>query len=183
MNAFDIWLFGHINANASTSAELLQVAEIITKYLPTIALASLIPMIFMGPRYRRILFSVIMSMALGWMAARGIRELVPSSRPFAIGLGFQGMEHARTASFPSMHATVAGAWAASLCIFSPIDRRVRWAVAVIPVALLIAWSRVFLGLHFPLDIIAGLLLGHASALMTLKIKMPAKLLNKNKNHP
>ncbi len=59
MNAFDIWLFSHINANTTTSIWLLEAARSITVHLPTLALVGLTPMIFMESRYRRILFGVI----------------------------------------------------------------------------------------------------------------------------
>lgn len=183
MNALDIWLFSHINANTTTSIWLLEAARSITAHLPTLALVGLTPMLFMESRYRRILFGVIMSMALAWMAARGIREFIPSSRPFALGFGIQGIGHAETASFPSMHATIAGAWATSLCTFSPVERRIWWAAVAIPIALLIAWSRVFLGLHFPSDIIAGLILGLASTLIAFKIISSERKPNKNRKPP
>ncbi len=38
----------------------------------------------------------------------------------------------------------------------------RWAVPALGVALLVSWSRVYLGLHFPFDIVAGALVGVAS---------------------
>lgn len=165
MNPFDLWLFGFINASSDSPTWLIHGAKAISTYLPSIALLMLAPMILMGPQYRRALIGVIIGMAVAWMAARGIREYVPSSRPFALGIGFQGLEHDVTASFPSMHATVSGAWATSLLLFSPITQRKILAIPVIPIALLTAWSRVFLGLHFPLDIISGLLLGVTSAVL------------------
>ncbi|MFJ7768156.1 phosphatase PAP2 family protein [Streptomyces sp. NPDC097107] len=57
-------------------------------------------------------------------------------------------------SFPSNHATIAGASAVALAL---VRRVVIWITA--PLALLMALSRVFVGVHYPHDVAAGLLLG------------------------
>ncbi|MEU0618313.1 phosphatase PAP2 family protein [Streptomyces albogriseolus] len=61
-------------------------------------------------------------------------------------------------SFPSNHATIAGASAAALVLV----RRALILLAA-PLALLAAFSRVFVGVHYPHDVVAGLLLGAAVA--------------------
>ena len=59
-----------------------------------------------------------------------------------------------TYSFPSGHATVAFACAATLALAVP---RLRWPLYGL--AALIAFSRVYVGVHFPLDVVAGAVLG------------------------
>jgi membrane-associated phospholipid phosphatase len=61
-------------------------------------------------------------------------------------------------SFPSNHATIAGAAAVAVLWSS----RALGALAVV-VALMEAASRVFVGVHYPHDVLAGLLLGAAVA--------------------
>jgi undecaprenyl-diphosphatase len=61
-----------------------------------------------------------------------------------------------TDSFPSGHAATSFAAAATLARFVPR----RWiAVALYVLAALIAWSRVYVGAHYPLDILGGAVLG------------------------
>ncbi len=60
-----------------------------------------------------------------------------------------------SASFPSGHAATSFACAATLARFVP--RRV--AVLLYALAALIAFSRVYVGVHYPLDVLAGALLG------------------------
>ncbi|MFJ8230425.1 phosphatase PAP2 family protein [Streptomyces sp. NPDC094448] len=57
-------------------------------------------------------------------------------------------------SFPSNHASIAGAAAVALVLAWP-----RIAALVVPMALLMAFSRVFVGVHYPHDVAVGLVLG------------------------
>ncbi|MEV6165241.1 phosphatase PAP2 family protein [Streptomyces sp. NPDC052052] len=61
-------------------------------------------------------------------------------------------------SFPSNHSAIAGAAAVALAIARP---RLAWLT--VPMALLMAFSRVFVGVHYPHDVAAGLLLGATAA--------------------
>ena len=58
--------------------------------------------------------------------------------------------------FPSDHAVMAGAVVAGLFL---VDRRLGWVAAA--AAALMAFSRVYIAAHYPLDVAAGLLLGAA----------------------
>lgn len=163
MNAFDIQLFLWLNATAESAPWLLASARWITEYLSAAALIALLPLAVVHRRTRWQVLGVLLTMLLAWLAARGMREWIPSTRPFVMGLGYQGLAHGGSAGFPSMHATMAGAWAAGLCVFAPPSQRWTWGAVVVPIALAIAWSRVYLGLHFPSDITVGLMVSAVCA--------------------
>jgi undecaprenyl-diphosphatase len=65
----------------------------------------------------------------------------------------------RDGSFPSGHATASFACAATLAFCAP-----RAAPAFFVLAAAIAWSRVYVGVHYPLDVLGGAVLGVAIAL-------------------
>jgi undecaprenyl-diphosphatase len=64
-----------------------------------------------------------------------------------------------TPSFPSGHAATSFACAVVLAGAAP---RLRWPLFVL--AALVAWSRVYVGVHYPLDVVAGAALGLAVGL-------------------
>ncbi|CAL9534668.1 phosphatase PAP2 family protein [Streptomyces griseomycini] len=67
-------------------------------------------------------------------------------------------------SFPSNHATIAGASALALVL---VRRALVWLTA--PLALLMAFSRVFVGVHYPHDVVVGLLLGAVVAFAAVRL--------------
>ena len=75
--------------------------------------------------------------------------------------------HAADFGFPSDHATAAGAIAAGLLFLS-------WQLGLVTalLALLIAFSRVYVGVHFPQDVLAGLALGAVVAAIGVFVVVP-----------
>jgi undecaprenyl-diphosphatase len=67
-------------------------------------------------------------------------------------------------SFPSGHTLHAVSFSLIAISAFPV-----LAVVLVPAALLIALSRVVLGLHYPSDVLAGALLGAALAMLTMRL--------------
>ena len=96
-----------------------------------------------------------------------IASAADEARPF-VALHFKPLiSHAADAGFPSDHATAAGAVAAGLLFLS-------WRLGLIAVllALLIAFSRVYVGVHFPQDVAAGSALGAVTAVIGVFLVVP-----------
>lgn len=70
------------------------------------------------------------------------------------------VHHAADPGFPSDHATACGALAVGILLAS---RRLGAVAALI--GLLVAFARVYVGVHYPGDVLAGLLLGAVVALL------------------
>lgn len=89
-----------------------------------------------------------------------IVAVVGEARPYTTHPGILVLAH-RSAdlSFPSDHAVMAGAAAAGLWL---VSRRLGAAATI--AALLMAFARVYVGAHYPRDVIVGLALGAAVAL-------------------
>ena len=84
-----------------------------------------------------------------------IVALVAEPRPYTAIPGILVLAHHSTdPSFPSDHAVMAGAVAASLFTFDLLLGEIAGVAAV-----LMAFARVYIGAHFPTDVVVGLGLG------------------------
>lgn len=86
-------------------------------------------------------------------------------RPFAVPIGRTLVDHVADSSFPSDHATFLVAVGLGLLAWS----HHRWAgFLTLALAVAVAWSRLFLGVHFPLDMIGAI----PVAIVGLLVVMP-----------
>ena len=103
---------------------------------------------------------IILAMVLAVGAAdlisyRGIKKNFPRDRPEAAGLAPQlRVSSASGPSFPSNHS--ANVAAAAMVIGLAFG---RWSWLALVYALAVAYSRVYVGVHFPIDVTAGAALG------------------------
>jgi undecaprenyl-diphosphatase len=108
----------------------------------------------------------------GMLLNVGLKHLVQRARPTWADPAMQ----LATYSFPSGHAVAATLFYGTVCVLalehirSPVGRGLA-AAAAAGMVLLVAFSRVYLGVHYPGDVIAGMALGGACLLVLLP---PAK---------
>jgi undecaprenyl-diphosphatase len=122
-----------------------------------------------GPRSddrRELVVVAIVAGTTAALASRLLGWLVPlRPRPISAGLGlafpYQGPGWTGVSSFPSDHASLAGAIASAIFLISPPLGLLSFAVAV----LLICLPRAYLGIHWATDLLAGLALGTAVTLL------------------
>ncbi len=100
-----------------------------------------------------------------WLVVEGVKALVERSRPFTLlaGARLVGWRE-RGRSFPSGHTSQAFYLAAVLAFHfegGPLQTAVIYSLAV-----LVAYSRVYLGVHYPRDVLAGAVLGSVWGILT-----------------
>src|SRR3954447_26472973 len=130
-------------------------------------IVALVALTFLVPwRQRRLerRIGAVMATAAGGVAlllVQPISNAVERARPFVDHPHAKLLiSHARDPGFPSDHATGAFAMAMALWFY---DRTIG-AVALV-LAAIIAFARVYVGVHYPADVVAGALIGIAVALI------------------
>lgn len=100
-----------------------------------------------------------------------IKEIVARPRP-----AIEHLSNLSSLSFPSEHTTQAAAiyLTVGIMLSQGLQRGARELALVLSVliALAVAWSRVYLGVHYPTDVAAGLLLGWSWALLVFHWARP-----------
>lgn len=122
------------------------------------ALMAAVALVFLGLRRQAVL--LVLTVSLAWIVNSGLKELVGRERPQIV----PHLMEAGGNSFPSGHSFNAAVVYISIALaFAAISPRRSVRATVIATAivasLLIAWSRVWLGVHWPSDVIAGWLGG------------------------
>lgn len=153
-------LFALINATPASSWWAIEVATFIAKDLIIIVPLLVVALWLWGPNQRQLVFKVMLSLALSLSISWVIGHLFPHDRPFVDGVGYNFLHHAADDSFPSDHGTVIFTFALAFLFW----HRVWSGVLLLVIASAIAWSRVYLGVHWPLDMLGGLLAGMCGCL-------------------
>jgi undecaprenyl-diphosphatase len=88
------------------------------------------------------------------------------------------LEHVTGTSFPSGHATNASAFFVLVAlgiVLASRSRPVKLLAAFTAIVVIggVAWSRVYLGVHYPTDVVAGILLGGSWSLVTATVLLRA----------
>lgn len=86
-----------------------------------------------------------------------IKPLVSRARPWIVMEGFETLTRSSDPnSFPSGHTCCAFAFAAAIWVATP-NKKIR--AAAVLVAALMGLSRLYVGVHFPTDVLAGAVIG------------------------
>lgn len=165
MEEFNVAVFLLINKYAGSHAWMDLLCVILAEGSPYLFILLSVYLWFRGDSAGRragylAAISTLFSMCLSYI----ISLFYTHHRPFVEGLGTQLVNHAPDTSFPSDHTTFIFAVFTAI-LFTVPGKFLKGAL--FSLALLGGVSRVFTGVHFPFDIVSGMLVGGLSSLILI----------------
>ncbi|HSH00632.1 MAG TPA: phosphatase PAP2 family protein [candidate division Zixibacteria bacterium] len=162
LHAIDVWLFLKLNAGAANGVfDWFMPIATEVKYLLYIVAPSLAALVVFGGGKGRsmVLTALILVTITDQLSSHLLKPLVARERPcHTVELARVLYRCGKTWSFPSSHAV--NAMGAAI-FFGLIYRRYLWVF--VTVAVINSYSRVYLGIHYPFDMLCGWLLGMLAA--------------------
>lgn len=123
---------------------------------------------------RPYLAAVVVGAGLASLLSHEIAALLNMPRPFVVGLVPAYIAHSASAALPSTHATVMFFIGFAFMLRARL-RPVGWVVLML--AALTGWARIYVGVHSPIDILAGIALAGvlAGALALLNLRWSSSM--------
>lgn len=161
MEALNLLVFSYINAPEHPSAFMLGIAHFLATYAILI-----VPALFIlcwlrrNPEHHYVMLNALLATGAALLVNNVIGMLWHHPRPFVMHTGHNFLYHAADPSFPSDHMTIIMTVAVTF-LLRPHVRRLGLGLAVL--GLLIGWSRIYLGVHFPIDMVGAIVVAFTSA--------------------
>lgn len=133
---------------------------------PVMAIGSLLAALFLTPKpYRMWVVEALISLSVSHVFVHFVKKYYRRKRPYdKLQSVHMHTGPLRDFSFPSGHTTAAFSIAVVFALHSLL-----LALLLVPLAALVAVSRMYLGLHYPSDCMAGALIGTLSSCLIVMV--------------
>jgi len=156
---FDTRVFVFLNLHSFRSDWLDQVAWQVTQ-LGSMVAAFFVAGLFYLLQFRRVAMEIVLGTITAWLVVEAVKLLTQRNRPFIAVEGTRVVGwHERGGSFPSGHTTQTFFLVTLLA--HRFQQDIAGTIALYAFAILIGFTRIYVGAHYPRDVIAGAFLGTA----------------------
>ncbi|GGE36772.1 undecaprenyl-diphosphatase [Pullulanibacillus camelliae] len=159
---FDLPIYHFFNNMANHSTIVDDIMIFFTKYSPELYAAFLVVSWFLirksHLKERQTLVTAVFAIVFALIINMVIAHIWFRHRPFTTlpaGSYHLLVSHDANASFPSDHAAMS--WALASTIWFSQKRWLRWTITII--ASIVTISRLYVGVHWPSDLLAGIIVG------------------------
>jgi len=158
-SAFDIALLNWLNYHLIPhSVPVLRIISYTNTYI-SIAVIVMILITSILKRSKSILrqfFILVTTLILVAIVSQGLKTIVYRERPFMTNPSIEKLSEGGDSSFPSGHTMEVFAMAGALSL---LFRKKEIVIPIYLWAMLVAYSRMALGVHYPSDVLAGIIIG------------------------
>lgn len=156
-------LFLALNASSPASPSVVILARFLAEGSVPLAVVIVIGLwIWSDDRQRAPVLTACIGVLFGLGIDQAIGLVWFEPRPFVTGIGRTLLAHVPDSSFPSDHATVL--WTLGWTLVGTTALR-RWGWLFVVVGFPVAWARIYLSLHFPLDMAGSMGVSLATAIL------------------
>lgn len=153
MEALNQALFLYVNAPAQLGTPVIAITTFLAESLIWLIPAGLVVGWLRGnDATREAVIEATVASVLALALAQLVGMVWVCPRPFMIGIGNTHLAHVADASFPSDHMTLW--WTVSFCLITHAALR-GIGILLSLLGIVIAWARIYLGVHFPLDMVGA----------------------------
>ena len=148
--AWNVATFLRMHATAASPPGLVMLAIVLAR-LPLYAAFALAGWQIVRGRERRTAVCLVLAVALALGTEMLVSALAFHPRPFAAGFGPAWIHHAANNSMPSTHVTLA----LTMALVIGFRRHAGTSLALLAMGTLMAWARIYVGVHWPADMIGA----------------------------
>ena len=165
---FEYEIIKFLQSNATTNwITFFQIVTMLGSYL-----GFLVTLIIVFFKNRRLTIPLIITFALGAVINRFVKAIIARTRPFDTYSDIINYGNEDGYSFPSGHSLCAGIFATFLFFTLLKSTKNKWTIALGTISLvlltiLIAFSRMVLGVHYLTDTIMGIFFGILFAIISI----------------
>ncbi len=134
--------------------------------------------LFGDEKWKQTVFICLIALTMGYFFSEILKYALARPRPYEVLEGAKHLMDVGGYSLPSGHTT------AAFAAFTIIGVKYGYLLLFLGLASMVAISRIYMGVHYPSDVLAGVLLGIFCAFIVLKyegklLRTKNKILNKN----